>query len=308
MFEQATDLSDIEPIEHSPNTYPTTLKKGTIIPGFINAATWCDHQTGKIFVFGREILGRGNDAPDPSNSTLLICNRYGNVLEKKVVTRPNERGEQFEDWRADLTNHGTVVLGATWTAKATDGKYKAQLAWTEIPANWDGRLRKICIVPEAGYGKDVTPWRNGTRILFRHDGFEKDHVLSDYVIGNKNRLQYAGEVYMPPPIKSRFIKSGTTYAPRIEGDGTGFGLFHFQEMIGDEIVYSIRKARVHMNDRLFIDMVDLERAVTKDSFDSKIPELRQSPQVRVVYMTGQDFYNVADRMTVVAGFPIGATI
>ena len=292
---------DLPKIEHTPNTYPTKLTSGTIIPGFINAATWLDYQTGRVFAFGREMLGRGNGTPDPSNSTLLTCDSYGNVLEKKVVTRPNEQGEQFEDWRADLTDHGTVVLGATWTAKIAEGNYKPQMAWMEVPSNWNGQLGEIHRVPEAGCGKNTTPWLNGKRILFRRD--ETPHIFGDYSIGEDNKLDYVGEVHMPKSVENRFIRSGTTYAPNLRSDGTGTGIFHFQEMIGGRLVYSIREAIVHMDGELIIDEVNLERAVTKDSSRLDIPELRQDLQIEVVYMTGKGLYSVADQATVVMSLP-----
>lgn len=295
MLEQTTD-------------YPTKLEKGTIIKGFINAATWRDRQTGNFFAFGREMLGRGNGTPDPSNSVLLICDRHGNVLDKKVVTEPNDQGEQFEDWRADPTDHGTVVLGATWTAKIEEGKYKPQMAFMEVPVGWDGQLGEVHHIPEAGNGKNVTPWHGGTRILFRRD--DSTHTFDDYAITD-NGLILVGEVHMPQPAKDRFIRWGTTYAPRLKSDGTGAGLFHFQEMIGEKLVYSIMEARVHMNGkngmngRLIIDEVNLESAVAKASFSRGIdmPELRQDLPIEVIYMTGERLYNVADRATIVAGFP-----
>lgn len=307
MFEQVIDLptfNEVSPLssvtEDRPRGYPTKLTKGTIIPGFINAATWQDRQTGKIFALGREMLGRGDGVPDPSNSTLLTCDRYGNVLERKVVVRPNKLGEQFEDWRADPTNDGRVVLGATWTAKIAEGDYRPQMAWTEVPPNWDGQFGEIHLVPEAGYGKNVTPWFGGKRMLFRPD--REPHVLDDYIIGG-NGLVYAGEVHMPSSVRERFVKSGTTFGPRTESDGSGDGLIHVQEMIGSKLVYSIRKVRVHMNGRLSITEVNLEEAITKADFHFNIPELRQDFPIEVVYMTGAFLYNVADQATVVAGFP-----
>lgn len=280
---------------------PPKIGIGTVIPGLINAATWRDKR-GRIYAFGRQMLGRGEGVPDPSNSVLIICDNEGNVLRDVVVAKPNEKGEQFEDWRADQTDHGTVILAATWTKKTGDREFKAQGAWMEVSSNWDGILGEVRHVPEAGWGKNATPWDRANRMMFRRD--ESPQTLDDYVIKD-DRLEYAGEVQMPGNVRDRFSKCGTTYAPEIGENGDGTGTFHFQELMPDgRVVYSIRRAAVHMNGRLVIDRVDLEQAITKADFRRfNIPELRQDIPLEVVYQTGEGFINVADRETVVIALP-----
>lgn len=286
------------------DSMPPRLEKGAVIPRLINVGTWGDRKTGNFFALGREMLGRGNGAPDPSNSVLLVCDRYGSIIRRVVVSTPNEKKEQYEDWRADVTDHGTVILGATWTEKMPDGKFNARLAWAEVPTNWDGELgNRVQIAKEAGFGKNATPWKDGTRMLFRPDGYDSKHVFYDFELKD-GVLVPAGEVRMPQKVKDRFIKSGTTYSPRLRKNGSGEAHFHFQEERGGKIVYSLVQAEVHMNGGLTIDELNLESPVTRASFRGlNIRELRTDLPIEVVYMTGSGFINIADQATVIVGFP-----
>lgn len=282
-----------------------------------NLAAWQQNEGDSVYLIGREVVEAGQAGqPDTGILKLFEVDNDGNVIQDRVIWKPEFNGINLEDPRALELANENLVIGLTAVLRDKDGAPFPFPAIVKIDSHstWNQELPPFLIISTFGPGKNLTPIGHAT-YMFRPDLLEYHHKILVFTL-HKQVPEKLDDIVFPTDLPWAAWRIGTTMPPLWINENEALFIIHgitIQEIDGvNKYVYSIGRAKLTKIDDTYTVVVHPEPILTPDDFlDEKgtpfVQELHPTLR-RVVYSCGgiikkgksdtlSLYVNVGDRST-----------